>query len=204
MTLSVNLIEEGEKRHGGSLTTLFLMRSLAIALPVILILFLSHLLITLRMDRASLARTTERILDKQSQTNDFAKVKAQQKLYLQMKAQLDGFAAIRLDCSRQLTLIQETVPLEVQVTSLHLDRNVSISNNVPTIVYKLALSGKTGGQPEANLTRFQTQLKGPSLTNTLATVDVPEGAFVEDKSPGALPRDRLFQLNCAFLPRGFK
>jgi hypothetical protein len=113
---------------------------------------------------------------------------------------------MRLEWSHQLDLVRQTVPLEVQITSLRLTRELLTSNNIPLAVYALNLRGKTGGYPpEANLTRFRLNLsKSPPLTNTLATVDVPEGTFVEDTSPDARPMGRLFQLNCRFQPREFK
>lgn len=206
MNLCVNLIEEGEKRHGGSLTTLFLIRALAVALPLALVLFVAHLLISLHLGRNQLVLTEERIVDKKPQLATSADVLKQQKLYRQMLAQLAGFGAMRLDWSVQLDLLRQTVPLEVQLASLHLTRETRLTNTVPKAVHALSLSGKTGGtQPEGNLTRFRLNLlRSPALTNTLSSVEVPEGAFVEDTSPGAHPMDRLFQLNCFYLPREFK
>jgi hypothetical protein len=185
---------------------LFVMRSAAIAIPLILVLFVIHLFVSLRMDRTQLVRTEERIADKKPQLAVSADIMKQQKLYRQMLAQLNGWRGMRLDWNRQLDLVRQTVPLEVQLTSLRLSRDLRMSNNVPTVFYFLALNGKTGGsQPESNLTRFrQNLLKSPLLTNTLAAVDVPEGAFVEDVSAEAHSMDRLFQINCTYQPMEFK
>ena len=206
MNLSINLIEESEKRHGGSLTALFVLRSLGVALPLMLVLFVAHVFITLRLERSQLAQTEELIAAKKPQLALSAEIMKQQKLYRQMLAQLNGLRAMRLEWSQQLDLLRQTVPLEVQLTSLRLTRELRASNNIPLAVYALNLRGKTGGTPpEANLTRFRLNLsKSPPLTNTLSTVDVPEGTFVEDTAPDARPMDRLFQLNCRFQPREFK
>jgi Tfp pilus assembly protein PilN len=203
MSLHINLIEEGEKRHGGSIPLVFILRSVGIVVPLLILLFISHLLITSSMYRTQLARTEERIADKNPQLALSAQIMKQQKTYRDLLAQLKGWNSMRLDWNQQLASIQEAVPLEVQLTSLTLLRKYTVTNNMPVTAYALVVNGKTGGAtPEANLTRFrQNMQKSPGLTNYLEEVTVPEGAFVEDTSPGSRAMDRLFEVNCRYQPR---
>ena len=206
MNLHINLIEEDEKRRGGSLYTLFVLRAVAGAIPVLLLLILAHLIVSMRFAQTELERTLQRTDDKQPQLALASEVRKQERFYRDMLAQLDGWKAMRLDWHRQLSALRQTVPLEVQLTSLRLSQTVVYTNNSPAAAYLLLVRGKTGGSaPEHNLTRFRLSLlKAPDIGDSLADVDVPEGAFVEDTSPEARPMDRLFELNCRYNPREFK
>lgn len=207
MNLYINLIEEGEKRHGGAIPLVFIFRAIGVAIPLLAVLFVAHLLITLSMNRTQLIRTEELIAAKKPQLALSVEIMKQLKTYREMLAQMEGWKSMRLDWHQQLATIQETVPLEVQITGLHLSRVLTATtNNTPVTTYALLLSGKTGGaSPESNLTRFrQNMLKESLLTNDIDEVSVPEGAFVEDTSPGARPMDRLFEVNCPYKPRGVK
>ncbi|MFO7534624.1 MAG: hypothetical protein R6X19_02905 [Kiritimatiellia bacterium] len=205
MNLSINLIEDSEKRHAGHLPLLFIFRSLVLAIPVIIVLFVVHTVITLNMNRAELIRIEEKIADKKPQLTLSSEIRKQERFYHDMWSQLNGWKAMRMDCSPTLETLRQTVPLEVQLTDMSLSRTQTTTNKTPVTRHTLLLKGKTGGTPEAHLTRFRLNLlREPGLTNTLADVVVPEGAFVEDTAPGALPMDRRFELNCRFLPREFK
>lgn len=205
MNLSINLIEESEKRHGGSLSLLFFLRTLMIAVPAIILLFVAHALITLNMNRAELTRIEELIAAKKPQLTLSAEIMKQQRVYRDMLVQLNGWKSMRLNCGQALEALRQTVPLEVQLTDMTLSRTLSATNKTPVTRFSLLLKGKTGGTPEAHLTRFRLNLlREPTLANTLADVVVPEGAFVEDTSPGAHPMDRRFELNCTFNPREFR
>lgn len=203
MNLSINLIEESEKRHGGAVPLVFILRSIGVVIPLLAVLFVAHLLITLSMSRTQLSRTEELIAAKKPQLSLSVEIMKQQKSYREMLAQMEGWRSMRLNWHRQLAAIQDTVPLEVQLTGLHLTRDLTVTNNTPRTTYTLLLSGKTGGaSPEDNLTRFrQNMQKNAGLTNDIGEVTVPEGAFVEDTSPGARPTDRLFEVNCQYKPR---
>jgi hypothetical protein len=206
MNLYINLIKEGEKRHGGAIPLVFILRCIGVAIPFLVLLFVAHLLITLSMNRAQLERTEERITDKKPQQALAFDIKKQEKVYRDMLAQLESWKKMRLDWNRQLASLQETVPLEVQLTGLHLTRTLTVTNNRPVATYFLVINGNTGGAtPEANLTRFrQNMLKEPKLTNYIDEVIVPEGAFVEDTSPDARPMSRLFELNCRYQPKEYR
>lgn len=202
MNLHVNLIEEKEKRLGGSLHMIFILRALGVALPVVLVLLLAHILISLSMATKELARTEELIAAKKPQLSLSEEVRKQQRNYRDMMGQLDGWKTMRIDWNRQLHALRQAVPLEVQITGFHLTRTLLFTNTVPTTFYILQLRGKTGGAaPESNLTRFRLNiLKEPGMNNLLAGVEVPEGAFVQDLAPGARPMDRLFELKCLYQP----
>lgn len=206
MNLSVNLIEESEKRQGGSLSPLFFIRIIAWAIPIIIALIIGHLAICLTLNKSQLERAQAQITDKKDQLVLSAEIMKQQRQYRDLLGQLNGWKALRLDWNKQLEALRLTVPLEVQLTSLDLSQTMMSSNGIPVAVYKLLLTGKTGGlNPESNLTRFrQTVIKDPKLSERLDDVVVPEGAFVEDTSPNAQPSDRLFKLNCTFQPQVYK
>lgn len=206
MNLSVNLIEDAEKRHGGSLPLLFFLRSVGLSIPVLVILFIAHIAISLAMYKTQLIRTEAQIKDKEDQLALSAEIMKQQKIYRDMLAQMNGWRSLRIDCNKQLDSLRLNVPLEVQLTSLNLSQSLTFTNNAPTAHHLILLKGKTSGaNPEANLTRFrQNIVKDPALTDLLSEVIVPEGAFIEDTSEGAHPSDRLFELNCAFKPRVYK
>jgi hypothetical protein len=202
MNLHVNLIEEREKRLGGSLHMIFILRAIGVAIPVIVVLLLAQILISTSMATKEYTRTEELIAAKKPQLTLSAEVRKQQRYYGDMLGQLDSWKVMRIDWNRQLSALRPTVPLEVQVTSLHLTRTLLFTNNAPTSIYALDLRGKTAGAaPEANLTRFRLNiLKEPGMNTLLAGVDVPEGTFVQDLSPGARPMDRLFELKCLYQP----
>lgn len=206
MNLSINLIEESEKRHGGSMSLLFFVRILGLIIPALVILFIIHLMVSLTLNKSQLERTTASIEDKKDQLAVSAEIMKQQKVYRDMLAQLNGWKSLRIDWNKQLDALRQTVPLEVQLTSLKLTQTMTATNNTPVTLHKLLLTGKTSGpNPEANLTRFrQSLLKDQKLAEFVDEVVVPEGAFVEDTSPEAHPSDRLFELNCTFKPRVYK
>jgi hypothetical protein len=205
MNLSINLIEDSEKRHAGPLPLLFMFRSLVLAVPVIIVLFVAHTVVTLNMNQAELIRTEEKIADKKTQKTISSEIRKQKSIYEAMLSQLNGWKAMRMECGPTLEALRQTVPLEVQLTDMSLYRTQATTNKTPVARHTLLLKGKTGGTPEAHLTRFRLNLlRENGLTNTLADVAVPEGAFAEDTSPGALPMDRRFELNCRFSPREFK
>ncbi len=206
MNLHINLIEEQEKRRGGSPHLLFILRAVGASVPIVVLLILAHLIVSLRMAQTELDRTRQRTEDKKPQLALSSEVKKQERLYRDMLAQLDGWKAMRLDWHRQLAALRQTVPLEVQLTSLSFSQTVAFSNNAPVAAHLLLVRGKTGGAaPENNLTRFRLNLlKAPDMSAGLAEVEVPEGAFVEDTSPNARPMDRIFELNCRYKPREFQ
>lgn len=206
MNLYIDLIEEGEKRHGGLIPLVFVVKSIGVAIPLVILLFIAHLLITLSLNQTQLKHTEELISAKTPQITHSAEIEKQKKTYGDMLAQLNGWKNMRVNWNHHLAILQETVPLEVQLTDLQLTRTLKFTNNTPVATYSIAIRGKTGGgTPEANLTRFRLNMqKETGPTNYIDEVNVPEGAFIEDTSPGAHPMDRLFELNCRYQPRAFR
>ncbi len=207
MNVHINLITDEEKRHGGAIPWMFVLRCVGITIPLLVLLFIAYQLITLNMSRTQLERTEERIADKKPQLALIGEIRKQEKTYRDVVAQLDGLKNMRVDWNRQLAALRKSVPLDVQLISLSVSRRVvTATDNTPAASYSLLLSGKTGGAtPEAHLTQFrQNMLKEPGLTNAIDTISVPEGAFVQDNSPGAASMDRLFEVNCQYKIRGVR
>lgn len=203
MNLHVNLIEDSEKRSGSSVRVIFVTKAILITLPVLFLLFASLLLFRMHLAKGEINRTRELIAARKDQIALSAEVKKQKAAFTEMRKRLESWNRMRIESHSQLAAIRLCVPLEIQLTSLRLTRTDAVTNNAPVAHYTLQLRGKTGGQtPELHLTRLRAHLlRHADLTNALESVEAPPGSFVEDRSAGANPTDRLFLLDCAYTAR---
>lgn len=206
MNFLVNLIEEEEIRRGGSHMALFVLRALGVTVPVAILLFVAHTLVVLRLSSSELVRLEELIEAKKPNLAMSADVMAQKRYFLSMQSHLEGWETMRTDGHRTLAAWRSAVPLEVQLTSLAFSQAATSSNTLLAATAVIRTRGKIKGpEPESHLTRFRLNLVNASgFQDAMEAVDVPEGAFVEDTSPGAQPTDRIFELNARFQPRPFK
>jgi Tfp pilus assembly protein PilN len=204
MNLHLNLILESEKRSGASIRVWFLVRLVLILVPAVLLLYSAYLAYQMITLRKETDHFRELIAARQEQMTLSAQIAKQKKTYEDMLSQIHDWAASRLPVADRLDAFRLTVPLDIQLTSLRLTRTIRYTNSMPVAIYALQIRGKTRGEEsELTVDQFLTRLRQtPGLASDLESAQVPPGAFLQDREPGAHPLDRVFLLECLFKPLG--
>jgi hypothetical protein len=208
MNFRINLILDTEKRSTSIISAKGILRICAIVVPVIIIIILATSVLTvinLRHYRDQLVRENAEKADEKAKA---AQLKQKLTDATRILEEVRGWKNARLNWHEQLLGIMQYTPTNVTLTKLTLSTQLKLvdNNKTPARIFSLELDGKAkGAGSDEILNNFQLafKTKPPFGTNVIDIETVKlEGS--EDLSEGASKDDRIFKLNCTYLPRRFK
>lgn len=206
MNFRINLILDTEKRSTSIISAKALLRICAIVIPIIIVIALALTVlssINMKHYRDQLVRENEQRAGEKAKATQL-----KQKLTdaMHILEEVRGWKNAKLNWHEQLMGIMQCTPTNANLTKLMLTTDVKLvdNNKTPARIFSLDLQGKAKGTgSDESLINFLQAFKTqpPFGTNIIQTATL-EGK--EDLSEGASKDDRVFTLNCSYLPKRFK
>lgn len=147
--------------------------------------------------------------DVKAATEEWQRTEPKYKIALQVRADLGADEAIlkelqlwqksRIEWGEQMGALRPIVPSVIQLTELHVMRNVGPLSNKVQAVFEMKLAGRTSSdRSEANLVQFLDGFNQPVFAEYVGSAILPPGAFRQDPENKA---DRMFDIVCKYNPR---
>lgn len=206
MNFRINLILDTEKRSTSIISAKAVLRICTIVVPIIIVIALVLTVlssINMQHYRDQLVRENEQRAGEKAKATQL-KQKVTDAMYI--LEEVRSWKNARLNWHEQLMGIMQYTPTNVNLTKLMLTTDLKLvdNNKTPARIFSLELHGKAKGtgSDESLINFLQAFKTQPSFgTNIIQTVNL-EGK--EDLSLGASKDDRVFTLNCSYLPKRFK
>ena len=203
MNLRVNLILDTERRSGSAVSLRFVLTTVGAAIPAMMLLIILSAFVHAQSLHREAQRLEQGLTRSRPQFESAVNMRKDVVSYQAMLSMIDGWRKSRIEWSRQLAALQESVSPGVQLIQLRLEESSETTNGMPARAFVLSMRGRTGGhQAENNVQQFQQELRTNAvLSKYLSTVDIPPGTFVQDTAPRAAKTDRLFEIRCGYALR---
>ena len=205
MNLRVDFILETEQRSGSVISVKFLIRVVAIIVPLIVALLLAWQIYGLIRVKSEF-RSTENQWQSVEPLEKKAKELAQERLANEdLVAQLNGWRTSRLDWHLHLLRFFHHVPGNIQLVNLRISQALQVvDDKAPARVFTLDLHGKAfGADAESSVKSLERLLAAdPAFSNDVKKVEVP--LYGADVTAGAGKNDRVFELRCSYRERLFQ
>jgi len=200
MNLQVDFMLDTERRSGSKVSQKFVIRLMAVIIPVILLGLFAVLVVTFQTSKR------DRIVVEQEQIQidpEYKKVVNLVKEYnnvRDLKAAIQGWSDSRLDAYRLLRGLQRSVPLTIQLTQWVFTEKMDAVGAAFGRIAGISMKGKVAGRsPEADVQRLYQALKSdPPFSNIMAQVEVKRFAASDVLSE---PDRRVFDIECTLKPR---
>jgi len=199
MNLRVDLILESEQRSGSLLNKKFLLRAVAIVVPLAVLLLIfkeAGRALRLNGELTALTQQWKVIEPKQQQALRFMET---YRWNLEIQKELEGWRKSRLDWHTQLVGLMRETPRNIQLQSLRVDQALQmVDNKTPARKFTLALKGKAVGvDAETAVKLLERRLReAPPFAGITTNVQVTQ--FGADPSKDAKKEDRIFEISCAY------
>lgn len=200
MNLQVNLILDSEKRSGSTVSLKFVVRGLAVVIPVIIGIIIAGLVLTSRLARENLRFVEQEQGQLVPVYKSVMELKRELKECRQLVKMLKGWTTSRTDWFALLRRFQGEVPPSIQFLRLTVSDVIENTGNAPTRKSGMYIKGKaTGDCGEEDIQLLDKTLKEkPPFQELFSRIDVKllgAGENITDKNI------RVFEIECILMPR---
>lgn len=205
MNLRVDLIQPNEQRSGNPVTVKTMGRVGAIVGPLIVILVIGKVVWSSHQENSDFEALKQDLeLTKPRHEQAVAMIESF-KTNREAREELAGWASTRTLWNEQLLGLMQLVPTNVQIQSFNSnERTILIDQNNPARELTVTMEGRAVyGDAEESVKALVEKLKttSPFGSGVISNVDLNGRA---DKTPGAAPTDRSFDISCTYFTKVFK
>lgn len=200
MSLQVNLILDSEARSGSTISLKFMIRILAVGVPVLLGLAIAGLILAGRSAKQGLIFAEQEKKDVTPVFNSVIKMKQELKEARQIVDALEGWGLSRADWHFLLRRLQAVVPPSIQLLRMNVNETIGPADNISARLAVLYIKGKVLGDSAEDDVRVMVKAlqTGPDFTNYFAKVNVQR---FEASESATEKNARIFDLECILAPR---
>ncbi len=205
MNLQIDLILPEEQRSASAFNLQAFLRIMSIVGPsiILLIFFMFYIHVTIiKNELNSLEIQWESIKSKKNRAD---KLRNQIIRNKEIYSDLEGIKKSRLEWYEQLINYMQATPDNIQFKNFSANQSLILEDKkVPARSYKATISGKAiGNNVDTSVAEFkQTLVISPTFKPFIERAEVTK--YQVDDSPGASKNDRVFQINCSYIPRIIK
>ena len=200
MNLQVNFILESEARSGSTVSLKFVIRVVAVVIPVLMGIIIVGLIMGGRSARQSLRFATQEKSQLDPIYQSVSGSKQELNEYQQVADVLEGWGTSRTDWHLLLRHLQGVVPPSIQFLRLTVNETIGRVDNIPARMSGMYLKGKVvGKRAEDDVQLLNKALKEkPIFTNLFLKVDVKRFEAAENVAD---KNTRVFDIECILVPK---
>jgi|GEM_PF-1568458 len=137
--------------------------------------------------------------------DEYLKIKKELESLSVLRNDLESWQKSRCDWNKQLDLLQDAVPAEIQLTGLAIALNPDSGPEVDQRRFDLKISGKVSGvAADRYVQQFLEVFTRPPLAENISSAVIPDGAFRQDSAPNAGMDARVFEIMAQYKPGGVR
>jgi hypothetical protein len=122
-----------------------------------------------------------------------------------LRKDLESWKGARYEWSKQLDLLQDAVPAEIQLTELAITLKPEAGQPVAQRQFDLKVGGKiSGASADQFVQQFLEVFMHSPLGEDISSAMIPDGAFRQDPAPDAGMDARVFEITAQYKPRRFQ
>ncbi|MBU4199095.1 MAG: hypothetical protein KKE37_05645 [Verrucomicrobia bacterium] len=200
MNLQVNFILESEMRSGSTVSLKFVVRVVAVVVPVLMGIIIAGLIMGGRSARQSLRFAMQEKSQLDPVYQSVIGLKQELNECRQVADVLEGWGTSRTDWRLLLRYLQGVVPASIQFLRLTVNETIGRVDNIPARMSAMYLKGKvTGERAEDDVQLLDNALKEkPIFTNLFLKVEVKRFEAAENVAD---KNTRVFEIECIQVPK---
>lgn len=197
MNLYINLLLESEERSTSRISPKFLAKAFAIFAGLLLLALVVVVLTGAHSAKQALFFAEQEKKQLQSAFRTVGELRQELTSLQELTNAIAGWAQTRPDWPLLLSAVQSVVPVNIQLTRLTVNENITAIDNVPTRVVTLYLQGKAAGEhSEADVQELEKNLKEkPPFSGIMEFAQVKQFEAARNEGQGDI---RVFDIECRF------
>lgn len=200
MNLQVDFMLDTERRSGSSVRQKFVIRLMAVSIPLILLGLFGALIFSYQSAKSDKSSVEQEKIQVDPEYRKVQRIEKEFKSVRDLKGAIQGWSDSRLDVCRLMRGLQRATPETIQLTQLILNEKVEAMGKAFARTAVIYMKGKVAGErPEADVQRLYQALKSePPFPDIMAQVEVKRFAASEALDE---KNSRVFDIECVLKPR---
>lgn len=197
MNLYINLLLESEERSTSRISRRFLVKAFTTFAGLLLLALVVVVLTGARSAKQALFFAEQEKKQLESAFRTAGELRQELTSLQELTNAITVWAQTRPDWPLLLSGLQSVVPVNIQLTRLTVNENITSVDNMPTRVVTLYLQGKAAGEhSEADVQELEKNLKEKSPFNgIMESAQVKQFAAARNEGQGDI---RIFDIECRF------